>query len=1091
MKKLTDEDRAYWERALAVGGFTAVPRWSRHPVTGLATHELTLPDETAEALTRQAAALGATAEAVLLAAHAKVLAALSGEAEVTTGYRPAEGGPALPCRVSTAGHSWRGLVTESTRATEGLLAHRGVRVTDLRNELGLEHDLFEVEWDLSGGGEELAESTVLRVAPVRCGERMVLRLRYRTEVLDAESVARIGGYHLAALAQFVADPEAAPVQHALLSVAERRVQLEGLAGPCRVLPDRRFHELFEERVRVEPGAVAVVWGEEWLSYGELNGWANRLGRALVAQGLGREGVVGVVAERSVEWLAAVLAVFKAGGVYLPIEPHFPAERMAAMLRRAGCGLVLVEAGSSGALDEALAMVSGVRRLCVGEVLAEGGFGGEDLGVEVGADQLAYVYFTSGSTGEPKGALCEHAGFLNHLFAKIDDLGMGAGSVVAQTAPQCFDISLWQLVSALVVGGRTLLVGQETVLDVGRFVEELARGRVSVVQVVPSYLEAVVSHLELHPRALPDLRCVSVTGEALKRELVQRWFAVNPGIRLMNAYGLTETSDDTHHEVMVAVPRGERVPLGRCVNNVRAYVVDEDVEPVPLGAPGQIVFSGVCVGRGYVNDPERTRVAFREDPHRVGERLYVGGDFGRWLPGGKLEFLGRRDAQVKVRGFRIEIGEVENALSRVVGVRDGAVVVAGGEGQGKRLVAFYSGPQPLEDEALRVQLGDSLPSYMVPTTFQWLERLPLTANGKIDGKALTALANASEAPEEGQDAPHTPTERRLARAWAEVLGVPEDQIGRRDHFFGRGGTSLSALKLVIALDRAVSLRELTTHPVLADLAELLDGHRKQGEDDEGEDGGGGGLLQTLVEPVGEPVGHLVCFPFAGGGAVAFQAMAEVLRAGGFAVHAVALSGHEPADDQAPFAPLEEVVRQTADEIARRGLAGVVLWGHAAGAAYAWATAQLLQEEQVHVQRVFLGAQLLGDAAERRAAAEALLARSDAEIVKELTADNDPLALGALDARRAERVGAAYRHDGVAAHRYFADALEHPPTTRLTAPVTLVLADDDPFTVEGSHRLDDWRLLADHVELCRLPDGGHYFPRTRPADAARAVLRTDTS
>ncbi|MFK0297540.1 thioesterase domain-containing protein, partial [Streptomyces sp. NPDC090442] len=368
------------------------------------------------------------------------------------------------------------------------------------------------------------------------------------------------------------------------------------------------------------------------------------------------------------------------------------------------------------------------------------------------------------------------------------------------------------------------------------------------------------------------------------------------------------------------------------------------------------------------------------------------------------------------------------------------------------------------------------------------------------------ADAAQAPEEGRDAPHTPTERRLARAWAEVLGTGEEQVGRRDHFFGRGGTSLSALKLVIALDRAVTLKELTSHPVLADLAELLDerGELNENEDedededeDEGGGGGGGGLLHTLAEPVGEAVGHLVCFPFAGGGAVAFRAMAQVLGAGGFAVHAVELPGHDPADDQRPFAPLEEVARQAADEIARRGLAGVALWGQAAGAAYAVATARLLQERQVHVQRVFVGAQLLGDAADRRAAAEALLARSDAEIVKELSADNDGEAagaagafssLGALDTAHAERVGAAYRHDCVAAHRYFADALEHPPTTRLTAPVTLVLADDDPFTVDGIHRLDDWRLLADHVEWCRLPDGGHYFPHTRPTEAARAVLAT---
>src|SRR5207245_2586674 len=249
-----------------------------------------------------------------------------------------------------------------------------------------------------------------------------------------------------------------------------------------------------------------------------------------------------------------------------------------------------------------------------------------------------------------------AGMLNHVFAKIDDLGVGEGDVVAQTAPQCFDISLWQLVAALLVGGRTLIVEQETILDAKRFIDKIVEGRVAVVQVVPSYLEVLLSYLEQHPRELPDLRCVSATGEALKKEVTERWFAAQPGIKLVNAYGLTETSDDTNHEVMDCVHRRERVPLGRPVNNAHVYVVDEHLSPVPLGAPGEIVFSGVCVGRGYVNDPERTRGAFLADPHREGHRLYRNDGYGRWLPEGKLEFLGRRDTQVKINGFRIEIGE---------------------------------------------------------------------------------------------------------------------------------------------------------------------------------------------------------------------------------------------------------------------------------------------------------------------------------------------------------------------------------------------------------------------------------------------------
>jgi acyl-coenzyme A synthetase/AMP-(fatty) acid ligase len=344
--------------------------------------------------------------------------------------------------------------------------------------------------------------------------------------------------------------------------------------------------------------------------------------------------------------------------------------------------------------------------------------------------------------------------------------------------------------------------------------------VNVLQVVPSYLEAVLAHLEQRPRALPDLRRVSVTGEALKREPVERWFAIEPAIPLVNAYGLTETSDDTNHEVMHRAPEGDRVPLGRPVGNVRVYVVDEHLSLVPLGAPGEIVFSGVCVGRGYVNDPERTRQAFTTDPYRPGERLYRSGDRGRWRPDGKLEFLGRRDTQVKVRGFRIEIGEVENALLRVEGVRDAAVVVA----EGTHLVAFHSG-RPLSGDVLRDRLAASLPAYMVPSVFHWRESLPLTANGKTDRRALTALAERLDAVDgESGASPVTPTEERLAVAWAAVLGVSRERIGRHDHFFDRGGTSLSAVKLAVALDRAVSLKDVARHPVLSDLAGLIDERR---------------------------------------------------------------------------------------------------------------------------------------------------------------------------------------------------------------------------------------------------------------------------
>ena len=449
-------------------------------------------------------------------------------------------------------------------------------------------------------------------------------------------------------------------------------------------------------------------------------------------------------------------------------------------------------------------------------------------------------------------------------------------------------------------------------------------------------------------------------------------------------------------------------------------------PVPLGAPGLICFSGVCVGRGYVNDPERTRAVYLTDPHRPGTRLYKGGDYGRWTPEGKLEFLGRRDSQVKISGFRIEIGEIDNALLRVPGVDDAAVVVAERPDRGKYLVAFYAGVREVEVDVLRERLGRSLPHYMVPVAFHRRDKLPLTANGKIDTKALTALAAELEIVDEPGDPPRTATERRLAAAYATVLGVADDQIGRLDHFFDRGGSSLSAVKLAIALKKTVSLKDVTRHPVLADLAALIDGRS-------GPAGAVGesraGLLQRSLGTRRCPGRHADLLPVRGrerGELRADGPGAAGPRAGGVRRRA-ARARPGPVGccrEREPFAPIEQVVEQVVAEIARRGLTDVLLWGHSSGTAPAVATARALEARGVPVRRVFLGAQLLGDADRRRAAVAELSGLTDADIAARLAADGGYTALGELDAQRAAHVGAAYRHDCVSAHRCFLDALDDP-------------------------------------------------------------------
>jgi non-ribosomal peptide synthetase-like protein len=825
MNGLDQASREYWREVLVAGGFTAIPRWTVDQEAGVAEREEPIPGDVVAQLRRLADELAISLGAVLLAAHAKVLAALSGEQTVVTGYVAVEGGSPLPCRLSLAPDSWRSLLADIHRVETELVLHKDFPLDDLRRELGQTEPAFETVFDATGKGGALANSTVLGAEISQCNDQLVLGLRYRRDAIDADCAARIAGYYLTALSQIASDPDAAHGRQSLLSAAELDFQLEGLAGPRRELPDCRFHELFEQRVRAHPDAIAGLCGTKRWTYRELNGRANRLARALTARGLRREGVVAVVTERNLDWMAAVLAIFKAGGVYLPVEPSFPGDRIATMLSRAECKLVLTESGSTTTLEAALNSLSGIQMLLIDAAYAEG-HSEDDLGVEVAPDQLAYIYFTSGSTGEPKGAMCEHGGMLNHLYAKIDDLSIGQGQVVSQIAPQCFDISLWQLISALLVGGQTLIIEQEVILDVPRFVDTIVNGKVSVMQVVPSYLDVILSYLDEQPREFPDLKCVSVTGEALTKELAQRWFAAKPSIKLANAYGLTETSDDTNHEVMERAPDGDRVPLGPAVNNVWVYVVDERLTPVPLGATGEIVFSGVCVGRGYVNDPERTRAAFMADPHREGQRLYRSGDFGRWRPDRKLEFLGRRDAQVKINGRRMEIGDIENALLGVPGVDQGAVVIAERADKSKRLVAFYSSEQALETGMLLEQLRQALPSFMVPSTFHWRESLPLTPNGKIDRKKLTALAGELGAVEEEAryTAPTTPIEQSFCEVLADIMNVERVSVDS-DFFYDLGADSKVMMQFCTRLLKRedlprVSIKEVYQHPTIRSLTAAL-------------------------------------------------------------------------------------------------------------------------------------------------------------------------------------------------------------------------------------------------------------------------------
>jgi amino acid adenylation domain-containing protein len=516
-------------------------------------------------------------------------------------------------------------------------------------------------------------------------------------------------------------------------------------------------------------------------------------------------------------LTAILAVLKAGGAYLPLDPKHPAPRVAQVLEQSRTPLVLAEADLLATALEARDLLpesSPRPRLLDLDQLFPAGETPEGDGAGVshhaGAESgdawrhaLAYVIFTSGSTGTPKGVMVHQEGMLNHLWANIEVLEMGPEDVLAQTASQCFDISVWQFLAPLMLGGRVHIFGDEITEDPPRLLGAVDETGVTVFETVPSLLQLMLS--ELGGRgALPPLealRWLLPTGEALPPKLLEEWFQVYPEIPLVNAYGPSECSDDVTLEILrqpARVGQGsrqDRVSIGRPVSGLTVHVLDRNLQEVPPGIAGEIVVGGIGVGRGYLHDPARTAGVFLPDPFSAipGSRMYRSGDLGRHRTDGALEFVGRVDFQVKVRGFRIELGEIEAVLGRHPAVQE-VVVVARQEGPGgARLVAYLVAREDrsLDPVEVKEHVGEALPAYMVPGILVELPALPLNANGKVDRSALPVPAAGLLTGDRPYIAPRNADETALAAIFADLLGM--ERVSVEDDFFDLGGHSLLAIQ----------------------------------------------------------------------------------------------------------------------------------------------------------------------------------------------------------------------------------------------------------------------------------------------------------
>ncbi len=659
------------------------------------------------------------------------------------------------------------------------------------------------------------------------------RLEYNTDLFEPATIARMIGHFQTLLESAVANLDQPISRMPLLTTSERRQMLvEWNATQADYPRNQCFHTLFEAHAAQSPDAVAVVFKDRRLTYRELNRRANQLAHHLRTIGIGRhhgpqspgEQRIGVCMERSPELVVGILGILKAGGVYVPLDPNYPSERLAFMLADAQTPVLLTQQRLVEKLPTHQAQV-----ICLDDdwdMIAQQSEENPSSGAT--PDNLAYVIYTSGSTGNPKGVLVPHRGLCNVAAAQTRVFGTHPGDGVLQFTSPSFDASIFDISMAFGVGARLCLDTAQALLPGPSLVKLLREQEIAIVTLTPSALAAVPDD------ELPALRTISVAGEACPAELVERWA---PGRRFFNLYGPTEA---TIWATMAACDDGSRKPpIGSPIANTQIYLLDQELQPVPIGVPGELHIGGVGVARGYLNRPALTAQKFIPDPFSAepGTRLYRTGDLARYLPDGKIEFLGRIDHQIKLRGFRIELSEIEAVLHQHPGVREALVLAREDEPAQKRLVAYII-PATAQHDAqsdagrsetqsttseLRAFLKERLPDYMVPAAFVLLDAFPLTPNGKVDRQALLAPDMARPELAVAYAPPRTEIERVIAAVWQSVLQT--DKVGVHDNFFDLGGHSLLLLqvhdKFQQHLQQDVSILEMFEYPTVSSLAQYLD------------------------------------------------------------------------------------------------------------------------------------------------------------------------------------------------------------------------------------------------------------------------------
>ena len=819
-----------------------------------------LLDETEMSILRKIAdAEGATAFMVLLSIYSILLGRLSGQEDVVVGTPTSGRNHAdlerilgmfvntVPIRTNPNGAlSYRNYLRQLKSKILTAFDQQAYPYELLIEEVKVARDtsrnpLFDVWFSYENWEIENFELAELDITPCQSGPAisqfdlsltagewngsMRLNFEYSTELFEKTTIERFITYFRAVISAVGHEMDRTLASISLVMGEEKELLIHGFNDTVKPIErEKTFFELFAEQAARTPHHIAVRHNKEELAYRDLYQRAMGLSHYLTSHGIGAGSRVALYMPRGIDMLTAIMGIFAAGGAYVPIETDYPVQRVTEILEDSEAPIVLVNGTTAFAAEQIRRSVNSLKEVAVVHTVSQGDYPEAGLQYRAGAQDIAYIIYTSGTTGKPKGAMVHQLGMLNHMYGMIDAMQLNARDVLGQTASCSFDISVWQLLCALLIGGTTCIIDKEKMLDAGQLLIEMYENKVTVAEMVPTVLRTLLDEaLATRPEMLHSLRWMIPTAEQISMALVTKWYNTYPQIPLINAYGPAEASDDVTLYRINKDIKSTIIPIGKPIGNIRIYILDKYLNLCPVGVCGEICIAGVGVGKGYWKDPAKTARVFVPNPfaEREGEgatdygTLYLTGDTGYYQQDGNLIFTGRRDHQVKIRGHRIELGDIESHLLQH-GQLDEVTVLAREKDDSKYLVAYYVSDAGIQQDKLRSYLSDKLPDHMVPSFFVWLQRMPLTVNGKLDRKALPEPQLDKQ--EGSLVLPGTPEEKILTAIWTHVLGI--EPIGITDNFFSVGGDSIKSTQIISRLRSSgyeVSVKDIFIHQTIRELA----------------------------------------------------------------------------------------------------------------------------------------------------------------------------------------------------------------------------------------------------------------------------------